>query len=400
MNNINKNIDTLQNSIIPKFLNIFNDENKRKKVQKYFSALLPEKVINISQEEYVYIKNFSKEEIIKNSIQYSELDVDEKDLEYLFECFTPILDNPRVRIDTNTNIAIYLEVVQLLNYAKQIRELIDNHPKNNSNNYGTKYRSSSEKSLIKVHLLHLRERLNNPFFKLDDPKLIAITQEQIRLIELFQTKEYKSLSNALNWTESFLGLENKILNLTSDELKGIRQVLSLFNGIRTTKEAYVKSFMIFVCIQCNLDTKDNKMNVIYANSILDIAKYFFHDIFILDSKKSKKTLNFTKNSLTKEWYNKTIINNVPIFAYKTRNQIDFLIKQAMTGIADMMKLSTENIFDKDSSNELTITSLKNLYRALEKFNFTKKDTRTLIKLSQLMNEQSLLQASSTTLTIK
>jgi len=400
MDKIANENELLQNSIIPKFLNIFNDESKRKKVQKYFSTLLPEKVIDINQEEYAHRKNLSKEEIIKNSLQYSKLDIDREDSEYLIKHFEHILHNPKLRIDTNTNVVIYLEVIQILTYAKQIQSLIDNHPKNYSNHHGTKYRSSSEKNLVKTHLLHLQERLDNPFFKFDDPKIIRITQEQIRIVKLFQTKEYKTLPNALNWVESFIGLDNNILQCTPEELEVIRQVLSLFNGIRTTKEAYIKSFMIFTSVQCNLNTDNNQQNVVYANSMLEIAKYFFNDIFILDAKKKKKTLNFTKNNLKKDWYNKTIINDIPIFAYITRHHTDFFIKYAIVGIADMMKLSSSDIFNDETIEVSTIAPLRNLYRVLKKFNFDKTDTRTLIQLSQATDKQKLLLDSSSILSTK
>ncbi|WP_455756345.1 hypothetical protein [Sulfurimonas sp.] len=79
----------LQNSIIPKFLNLFDDENKRNKVQNYFSTLVPKKIIDINNEEHAYIKDFSKEKIIKNSIQYSSFDIDEENLNYLSGMYPP-----------------------------------------------------------------------------------------------------------------------------------------------------------------------------------------------------------------------------------------------------------------------------------------------------------------------
>jgi len=384
---INDYIHTLQNSIIPKFLALIENPEKRQLQRSNFTLLLPKNTLDISTEDYIDQHKISKRQIIINSINQTTLKLPDEELDDLSSILEPLCNNFSLRIFNNTGTATYLEILNIISYAVQIRDIINSYPKRYSNHHGTKYRSSSEKNLIKTQRSHLVERLENPFFALDDDSLIEMTQMQIKYMDMFMSKEHKTLPNIMNIIESIFGLDSEILDFPPLKIKALRQVLSLFNGIRTSKEALVKSVMIFTLMQSKLDVSDIRTNKIYAKAIYKFTEYLFHDIFIEDGKKKKKTLVFNHKTITAKWYSKTVINDLSIFAFNTNKQEDFIIKYIFEGLADMLKVQSVHKNDNEISN---FAMLRNFYHAFYEIDFTNQDINTLIKISQSIDEQSLL----------
>jgi hypothetical protein len=300
------------------------------------------------------------------------------DLSKLLE---PLAKKYSLRIISATNTTIYLEVLNIMHYIIKIQNIMRTYPKSNANHLGTKHRSSSEKNLIKPHRAHLLERLENPFFPIEDENFIEITKLQIEYIDLFQTKEHRTLPNTMNWIESNFGLDNKLLGLSKNSLVALRQVLSLFNGIRTSKEELIKSVMIYILAQSKLELSDEKDNIIYADAIYTFTEYQFFDIFKADSRKKKRTLTFTDTSIVKPYYSKTVINDLPIFAYVVGKQDDFIIKYALSGLASMAKIEFINN-NSHVIEKFNYQMLRNFYNTFLEIGFSKKNISTLLKIIQ------------------
>ena len=144
----------------------------------------------------------------------------------------------------------------------------------------------------------------------------------------------------------------KLLGATQNEIIGISQVLNFYNGIKSTTKELVRSVMIY-CDQ--VFESDNLNKTDKANHILSIATYFFLDEFN-ESNKTRNTLTFNKTHIAKPWRVKTILHEVPIFAFKSKKSNDFLQELYEIGFNDMMGF--QNLFEPDNP---TIDDVSNIY---------------------------------------
>ena len=381
---MNNYIEILQNSILPKFLNLIVNPNKKQMQKTYFAQLIPKDILNITAEEYIKENGLCTLDIIINSIRHTQIKLSDEEILDISKLLEPLAEKYSLRILTESGTAIYLEVLNIINYIIKIQAIIKSYPKSNANHHGTKHRSSSEKNLIKPHRAHLVERLENPFFAIEDEKLKEITQLQIKYIDLFQTKEHKTLPDAMNWVESIFGLDVKMLDFPTNKLVAMKQVLSLFNGIRTSKEELIKSIMIYIQLQSKLDISDKSTNMKYADAIYKFTEYLFMDIFLFDARKKKRTLTFTDKSIIKPYYSKTVINDLPIFAYVVGKQEDFLMKYALEGLASMADV--ESFDDSNKTEKSTYKMLRSFYKSFFEYEFSRQDISTLLKIMQIYEE--------------
>jgi hypothetical protein len=79
-----------------------------------------------------------------------------------------------------------------------MKNLFQKLPKYNSNHLGTKHRSSSYKNLLKIQLNNLKDRLENPFFRVTNKDVISKIKLQIKFIEASLTKEYRYTLGSFN----------------------------------------------------------------------------------------------------------------------------------------------------------------------------------------------------------
>lgn len=388
-------LHALQNSITPKFIALISNPKKRQSMQRTFAILLPQSTLDISTEEYIQQSDLDYFTIIQNSFEMIEYSFDPEDIQEVSRILEPLSEKYSLRIIKQSDTPIFIEVVNILNYVVQIEKLIKSYPKRNANHYGTKHRSSSEKNLIKTHRAHLVERLDNPFFEIDDAELVELTKLQIEYIDQFQSKINKTLPEVLNWLENFIGLDNKLLALLPMQLKALKSVLSLFNGIRTSREKLLESVAIHTLMQSKLNLEDDKNNKIYADAIYSFINYMFNDIFIENSKKNKRTLTFNENTIIKPHYAKTVINDITIFAFTTGTAEDFIQKYLFEGLTDMAKIQSLDFLDDTSDQDISdYTMLRSFYKSFHEAGFSNSDINTMIKICQDNTEQSLLALNS------
>jgi len=383
-----KQLDIFQHSILPKFLSFF--ENKQKQMWKTsFNNQLPNKHTNFKNEtDYLKANDITKVKIVQNSIQYVLNDINNEDLEILTNYFSIFTNSNKIRITKkdNVNITIYVEIIESLKYINKIRQIIDNYPKFNGNHLGTKYSSSNYKKHLESQKKTLVERLNSSFFKLTNGDEIKKIKSQIKFIELSLVDEYKNLPEWLNYVSIYLGFESKFFDFTKFDIIMFKQLTSFFNGAKTSKEELLKSITIFLKDRTQIKNEDKELHKNYAENIMDIIRYFFHDIIKeIESSKKKKTFSYNKKNIIKQYQIKTYIDNIPIFVYSNLSQSNHLNELYKNSFESMKGL--QNIFDKTNLNKTQLSveeQEENFSKSLQSiFNFTDEELKVFNHLSKL-----------------
>lgn len=397
-------VDCLQHTFKHTFASIQNKSIKQKWESTY-NYLFPKNSLSYkSDEDYLIDNHLTKEEVITNSICHVLKEIDQKDLEWLIEKFTILTTYNKIKIAhyETKSIPIYPEIIFALNYIQSIKKLLKKYPKNFANHLGSRYRSSSFENLVMIQIKGLKERLENPFFPLDNQDEIDKTKLQIRFLELTLQDDFKFFPELFSYARSLVGLDATVLDMSPFEQKVMAQILSLLNGAKTQTEEYVKSVMIYLRVLSKTpnDASSQELKNL-ADSILDIAQYFFHDVFqkAKDDKEIRfNQLTYTKKYPLKAYHIKTIIDDIEIYTYTHKNSFDFLKDIQTAYFQDLFGI--KNVFDPSLPNEEEITEFqqfKNMLRRLKELHMTKQDIRALFKVVEFItitSEQNKLRVNS------
>ncbi|MCD6654204.1 MAG: hypothetical protein LT067_05505 [Sulfurovum sp.] len=386
-----KHFEMLQNQILPKFLNSINNPQKQQHWQNSFNFIFPQSHLNYSSEE-AYLEKYSitKEYVIKNSILQIFPNIDKDDLFDLCTHFMPLMENHKIRVLINEEIAVYFELMNLMEYVRQIQELVERYKKPYSDNKGTAHRSSSLKVIVKTQINMLENRLKGSFFRIQNKDEIEQTELSLRLLKKSQEEQYKNIMENFNYLNLLVGLDAKLLNFTKNETIALEQVLNFHNGIRSTPLELIRSVII------NFDAQLNKANLSAedkANNILYITRYFFHEEF-KKAEKQRNNLTCNKKHIGKPYAIKTILHQIPIFAYKYKNSNDFIseyIESIVNGIAE-----SQNLFESGNITAKEVSWIhigRNMVNTRKEFGFLKEELKALlffIEQMQVIQEENIL----------
>ncbi len=363
----------LQNSIIPKLSQLIPDLYHKEKFDGAINFLLPKETLGYPDiQTYLDEKRLLPFDIALMSVNYCMPNLDVKSKKRLAACIVPITDNMSLRLDKSIDQTIYKEVVIILEYIKKIHALLDTFPKYWNNHQGTKFRSSSEKNLIKAQLTSLKNRLDHPYFPIVCQEEIKKTKLLINLIEMLSKPEYRYIPECIDFINNLFSIE--ILHhfgLTEAEILVLKQSNNFFNGIRTKKHEIIKSVGIYIQIQISRKSLSLKEKRTYAEAIQDILEYFFKKSY--PNELNKKGMYFTGKNFDKTPILKTILDDTQIFRYQTSlQQVDSFSRAVIEFIKNMAEV------DHSTTKEISGYKLaKNLLMELKGFNFTKNDIRAL-----------------------
>ncbi|NPA29178.1 MAG: hypothetical protein GXO33_03240, partial [Epsilonproteobacteria bacterium] len=345
---IEEAIKQLQNSILPKLSQCIPDPSHKEKFNNTMSFLLPKETLGYPDSQtFLNEKRLLPFDIALMSITYCMPDLDKKRKRQLASYFVPFASNLSLRVDKVTNQTIYKEVVLILEYVKKILVLLDEFPKYWNNYQGTKFRSSSEKNLIKAQLASLKDRLEHPCFPVTCQEEIEKTKLLINFIEMLSKPENRHIPEWIAFVNNFSSIE--ILHnfgLTKIELDVLKQSSNFFNGIRTQKHEVIKSVGIYIQIQISRKPLTSKDKRAYAEAIQDILEYFFKKRY--PDELNRKGMCFTAKSFNKTPMIKTHLDETPLFRYQTSSrQIDPLTRCFIEFIETMTEIND------DSSEEIS-----------------------------------------------
>jgi len=210
-------ITLMQFIILPKILTTF--EGKYKKLwENKINSVLPKQHLNFNSEDnYLENNKITKIDVIKNSILYYLPNLENEDVNYLIECFSIFSEFNKVKvlIKENQTTPIYNEIINCLEYINHIKNILNKYPKNFGNHYGTKLRSSSYKTIVEKQIKILENRLENSFFTIENDDEIKKTEIQIKFMKYSLIEKYKNLPEIMNYTNIFIGFNNKNFNMNN-----------------------------------------------------------------------------------------------------------------------------------------------------------------------------------------
>lgn len=389
----------LSEQLFPKILSVINNVQKQLNWQNFFNSLISKTHLNYSNEEtYLLAHNLCVPDVIQNSIFHVFPDFKRADSFELVSQFIPLLAKHKIKIFQDSEVAIYSEIILLIEYIRSIQNLIQRYKKPYSDNKGTGQRSSSLKALVKTQINMLENRLNGAHFRIQNNDEIEQTIHMIKILKISQTGEYKNIIEFMNFGKLVFGLDMKFLNLTSNEQNALEQVLDFHNGVRSNPHELVRSVMIYMDV---LFDKSELNPTKKADCILNITRFFFPDELRKEEKCKKNKLAFNHRHIKKPYKVKTILHQVPVFTYLNTNSNDFLGELLEIGLHGI--LGIKNIYAPESPTFEDIswfTIGRNLLAMSKEFGFTQKELRVLLFFlpkDQPIEEEKILLLSSSKL---
>lgn len=293
----------------------------------------------------------------------------------LTNSFVPLLTNSKIRALQTNRTAVHLEVLQTMEYIQTIQSLIKRYKKPNSDYRGTAHRSSSLKKIVKTQINMLDDRLNGTYFRLSCGDEIEQTKIILRLLRASLEDEYKDIIEFFNLARVLVGLDLRFFDLDANEQAAIEQALDFHNGVRSSSYELVRSVMIFMDV---LFDKTDLTPRVKAGHILDICWYFFSDE-LYEAGEGKNSLAFNKKHIGRPYRIKTILHQVPIFAYLYKDKDDIFAELMTIGLNGI--LGIQDVFepDKPTLDEISpLTMARNIVKVRKEFGLTKKELRVLL----------------------
>jgi hypothetical protein len=365
-----KIINIFQNEVIPNFLSSIADSQKIEHWENFFNTHLPKSSLGYESEKaYLSERNLSIEKVIENSINQVLLDLPSDEISDLIDFLTPLSQGCQVRELLENQTAVYLEIINLLTYIKQIQGLLELYKVSNSDKRGTAHRRSSVKDITNTQINKLKDRLEGSFFNLQSLEEIERTEIMLKLLKLSLNEEYKGVFEFFNLAKLLVGLDASILGTTNNEIMALNQVTNFYNGIRSEPHELLRSVMIYMR---ELFTKSSSSPEEKAENILDITRIFF-SVELSKAEKGKNKLPFTAKHIQKEHIVKTILHEIPIYTYldpKRRNYLDELFAEFFKGM-----MGLQNIFEPNNPSEETIswfTKGRNIIKSRKEFGLSYK----------------------------
>lgn len=281
-----------------------------------------------------------------------------------------------------------------MTYAKKVDDLLKEYPLKKSTHNGTRSTSTSLKEMIKTQLSVLEEKLNNPYFKIDDEFEMKKTEHQIRILKKCQDDRFNDLPEIINTANNIYGIDYKSEESTDVENASFRELTNLFNGSLTTELEILYSFTIFICETIGI--YDKKFSQKQADAIFNISYILFREsIDSLNLENKRAVFTYTTEKIGKKYIQKTIIKDTPIFVYEKKSeQINALDKMFEIGFKSLLGIRHDYNEDLPLESEISdFEQLKNLIRGLREMDFIPREVFFLFsyneyKLNRLKPQRS------------
>lgn len=392
-----KQIIALFNKINKHVLNDITDDEKRHSLENIIKQYLPKETIHFKSLKELFKKyNTSKKKMINDSILIGYPDIDEDLIPKLKQEFKILIKKKKIKINLASDTPIFNEIITIMNYAKKVDSLLKQYPLKKSTYNGTKSASTSLKDMIITQLSALQDKLNNPYFKINDDFEIKKTEHQIRILKKCQEENFKDLPEIINTTNNLYGIDYKSDESTKVESASFRELTQLFNGMITSELEILYSFAIFTCEIIGIYNK--KFSKKQTDAIYNISYILFREyIDSLNLENKRAVFTYTTDKIGKDYIQKTIINNTPIFIYKKKSeQINALEKLFEIGVKSLFGIKHDYNKDLPLESEMSdFTQLKNLVINLKEINFIPRELFFLFSfyehsLNRLKPPQSLI----------
>jgi len=370
--------DILLKQIYPKITSLITNQENKNKFENFVNRFSPYNSLgHPSEESFLLTYQLTTDKIVENSILYNFQELQSYELRGLKKAFLSLCQKSKIGVITETQIPVYIELIDCLSYIKSIQNLLLQYPKHDSDHKGTAHRSSSLKKLITSQIKTLEGRLDHTYFPITSTKEIEKIKVQLRFLKKTLEKEYSNLPEYFNYVKVQYGLDSALVDMSEDEQQIFDQLLNFYNGIKSSIEELLRSVMIELNFKFSTSAIDPNKK---AEAINEVIRYLFHDELRCLQKQKNKAI-FSKNDVSKAYKIKTILHDIPIFTFDHGGGQDFLSEFMTVGISAIMGI--KNLFEPDKpefENISNIEFLRNIIIWKNALGLTKEERKVFFYL--------------------
>lgn len=345
-------IDFIFNTLIPINLEKIEDADYKSKLQLFLNAYNPEKLVSL--EERLEQENLTKEQYFEKAFEDTinyfllELIANKGKRYFTKESVHDFKDSFIYLLQYNSFYYFdgYIIAVQLYNFFKHLNETyksLEEHLRDERLSRGTAFTTSSYRDGLETDLNFVKKQLdkNQAFSHVTefDKDRLKVSKFSIKTF-----RNHTSVANVFIILNGMHSLDKFKLNTTEGEKTGFEQVFSHLNGLKTSKEEIVRSFMIKACFPYYQKKTINKTKL--AKIVHDITLTFFPNIvYLRKTKKQDKngkpmksyTIGLTPRTFKYKLYIKTALNGNTIYAYDRKKEYTWLIKGSVNDALRLIK---------------------------------------------------------------
>lgn len=362
-------IDFIFNTLVPLNLDKIEDLKHKSKLQLFLNAHNPEKLTfldtkleeeNITKEQHYEkafedtINYFFLEQIASKEKRYfskSNLYNFKDDIFYLFQ-YNSFYHYEKYII----SVQFYMFLGYLYNTFKTLAE----YSRDERLSRGTAFLTSSYRDGLEAPLNFVRKQLdeNQPFSAVTD-----FEHDRLK-ISRFSIKTFRNHIDIANFfiTLNAMHSFNKLkIEFSDGEKKGFEQVFSYLNGLKTSKDEVIRSFMIKAYFPYYKKETINKSRL--AKIVHNLAENFFPNIVYVREGGSY-TIGLSPKVFNYNIYIKTALNENTIYAYDHKKEYTWLIKGSVNDALKLIKkMYLDEGHDEIVNNPLFDRTIKKLVKS-------------------------------------
>lgn len=340
---IKQEADFLTKTLLPFCLSNLKENEQKNKLQIFLEAHNPKAITSF--DKILESKKLTKEAYFEQAFRDTlNLFLLEKKTENLKKYFTQtsILDLKNNFLELfeyhrfyNLGKRIYsVEFYIFLNHLYQTFDTLDSYDQNSRLSHGTAFMTSSYRNGLdhSYKWLHNEFNPNNPF------SLVFSDSRQKNKVNLFCVKAFRNhldIANIMIICNAMHNIENLKINFSEGEKVGFLQSFSFLNGLKTSKQELIKSFMIKTYFPYYRKERVNKNKL--AQFTHSIAEKFFPEIVYPREKTGQYTIGLSPRVFKHNLYIKTALMGNPIYAYDHKDEYTFLIKGSVEDALRLIK---------------------------------------------------------------
>jgi hypothetical protein len=347
-----KEIDFIFNTIVPLNLDKIKDETYKSKLTLLLNTHNPEKIISL--ETRLEKENLTKEQhyekAFEDTLNYFLLElITNKQKRYFSKIKMYEFKDDFIHLFQYNSFyhfdeyVISVQFYMFLGYLNDTFKTLEEHSRDERLSRGTAFLTSSYKDGLESSLNFVRKQLDT-----EQPFSTITTMEKERLkvnkISIKTFRNHTSVANFMITLNAMYNFDKLKIDCTDGEKEGFKQSFSYLNGLKTSKEEIVRSFMIKATFPYYKKEIINKTRL--AQIIHNIAQSFFPEIVYIQLTKRKNkddsylksyTLGLNPKTFKYNLYIKTALNGNTIYAYDRKKEYTWLIKGSLKDALKLIK---------------------------------------------------------------
>jgi len=362
-------IDFIFNTLMPLNLGKLKDGEYKSKLKLFFDANNPNNLISLDTKlkEEKLTKEQHYEKTFKDTIDYFFLELRlNGQKQYfskvsLYEFKTDILYlltfNQTYHFE-KYNIAVHFYI--FLGNLYETFFTLEEYDRLERESYGTAFMTSNYKDGLKTHLKDIRKQLDS-----NQPFSVVTELEQDRLnINKLSVKTFSNhidIANYMITMNAMYNFEDLIIDFSDGHKTGFEQSFDYLNGLKTSKDEIIRSFMIKAYFPYYKRDKINKSKL--ARIVHKLSENFFSDIVYIREGGSY-TIGLSPKVFHYNVYIKTALIKNTIYAYDHKKEYTWLVKGSVKDALTLIrKMYLDEGHDEIVNNPLFNKTIKKIIQS-------------------------------------